>query len=139
MEKCLEIRDKKNRKEKHVYLIKTAPQSTVKNLKNHRHLLSIRQKLCRLQEYGVSSSALSNWILKYSQVQVDENTVLTAQQMKAFQRRNAELEEENLILKKPLQSSRHTQAETKSDLSSFQATSDFHSLPGSECELEYLL
>lgn len=54
------------------------------------------------KEYGVSSSALSKWIHKYSQVQVDEDTVLTAQQIKALQRRNAQLEEENLILKKAI-------------------------------------
>lgn len=44
------------------------------------------------REYGVSSSALSNWIRKYSQVKVDEDTILTAQQIKALQKRNAELE-----------------------------------------------
>lgn len=49
------------------------------------------------KEYGVSSSALSGWIRKYSQIQLDDDTVLTAQQVKALQRRNAELEEENLI------------------------------------------
>lgn len=54
------------------------------------------------KEYGVSSSALSNWVRKYAQVQVDDDTVLTAQQVKALQRRNAELEEENLILKKAI-------------------------------------
>ena len=54
------------------------------------------------KEYGVSSSALANWVRKYSQVQVDDDTVLTAQQIKALQRRNAELEEENLILKKAI-------------------------------------
>ena len=54
------------------------------------------------KEYGVSSSALSGWIRKYSQVQLDDDTVLTAQQVKALQRRNAELEEENLILKKAM-------------------------------------
>ena len=54
------------------------------------------------KEYGVSSSALSGWIRKYSQVQLDDDTVLTAQQVKALQRRNAELEEENLILKKAI-------------------------------------
>lgn len=91
------------------------------------------------KEYGVSSSALSNWVRKYSQVQVDEDTVLTAQQIKALQRRNAELEEENLILKKPLQSSRHTQTETKSGPGSFQTASHLHPLPGFECESEYLL
>ena len=31
------------------------------------------------KEYGVSSSALSNWVRKYSQVQVDDDTLLTAQ------------------------------------------------------------
>lgn len=54
------------------------------------------------QEYGVSSSALSNWVRKYSQVKVDDDTILSAQQIKAFQKRNAELEEENLILKKAI-------------------------------------
>jgi len=53
-------------------------------------------------EYGVSSSTLANWIKKYSKVQVDDNTVLTAQQIKDLQKRNAELEEENLILKKAI-------------------------------------
>ena len=54
------------------------------------------------KEYGVYSSALSKWVRKYSQVQVDDDTLLTAQQVKALQRRNAELEEENLILKKAI-------------------------------------
>ena len=54
------------------------------------------------KEYGVSSSALSNWVRKYSQVRIDEDTVLSAQQIKALQKRNAELEEENLILKKAI-------------------------------------
>ena len=54
------------------------------------------------KEYGVSSSTLSNRVRKYSRVQVDDDTLLTAQQVKALQRRNAELEEENLILKKAI-------------------------------------
>lgn len=53
-------------------------------------------------EYGVSSSALSNWIKQYSEVQIDDNTVLTAKQIKELQKRNAQLEEENLILKKAI-------------------------------------
>ena len=44
------------------------------------------------REYVVSSSALSKWIRKYSQVKVDEDTILSAQQIKALQKRNAELE-----------------------------------------------
>ena len=54
------------------------------------------------KEYGVSSSALTNWIRKYSEVKIDDNTVLTAKQIKALQKRNAQLEEENLILKKAI-------------------------------------
>ena len=91
------------------------------------------------KEYGVSSSALSNWVRKYAQVQVDDDTVLTAQQIKALQRRNAELEEENLILKKPLQSSRHTQTETRGHPGTVRTASHFHPLPGSERQPEYLL
>lgn len=54
------------------------------------------------KEYGVCSSALSKWVHKYAQVQVDDDTILTAQQIKTLQRRNAQLEEENLILKKAI-------------------------------------
>lgn len=54
------------------------------------------------KEYSVSSLALSNWVRKYSQVKVDDGTILTAQQIKLLQKRNAELEEENIILKKAI-------------------------------------
>lgn len=54
------------------------------------------------KEYGVSSSALSKWLKMYSSVQIDDNTVITAQQIKELQKRNAQLEEENLILKKAI-------------------------------------
>ena len=54
------------------------------------------------QEYGVSSSALSNWLKLYSEVKIDNDTILTAQQIKDLQKRNAQLEEENLILKKAI-------------------------------------
>lgn len=53
-------------------------------------------------EYGVSSNALTNWIRQYSEVKLDDNTVVTAQQIKELQKRNAQLEEENLILKKAI-------------------------------------
>ena len=53
-------------------------------------------------EYGVSSSTLSNWLKLYSEVKIDDDTILTAQQVKALQKRNAQLEEENLILKKAI-------------------------------------
>ena len=54
------------------------------------------------KEYGISSSTLSGWVKKYSQVKIDDDTILTAQQIKALQKRNEELEEENLILKKAI-------------------------------------
>ena len=52
------------------------------------------------KEYGISVSAISRWIKLYSEVRVDDNTVMTAKQIKELQKRNAQLEEENLILKK---------------------------------------
>ena len=45
---------------------------------------------------------LPNWIKQYSEVKIDDNTVLTANQIKELQKRNAQLEEENLILKKAI-------------------------------------
>ena len=54
--------------------------------------------LCR--DYGVSTSALAKWIKQYSQVRLEDNTVLTAKQIQELKKRNAQLEEENLILKK---------------------------------------
>lgn len=53
-------------------------------------------------EYGVSSSTLSGWIKQYSEVKIDDDTILTAKQIKALQKRNAQLEEENIILKKAI-------------------------------------
>ena len=54
------------------------------------------------KEYGISVSAISRWIKLYSVVRVDDNTVMTAKQIKELQKRNAQLEEENIILKKAL-------------------------------------
>lgn len=55
--------------------------------------------LCR--EYGVSLSALTRWIKVYSEVKISD-TIITAKQIKELQKRNAMLEEENLILKKAI-------------------------------------
>ena len=54
------------------------------------------------KEYGIFHSALANWIKLYSEVKIDDDTVITAEQIKALQKRNAQLEEENLILKKAI-------------------------------------
>lgn len=54
------------------------------------------------KEYGISMSAVSRWIKLYSEVKIDDGTILSAKQIKELQKRNAQLEEENLILKKAI-------------------------------------
>lgn len=78
------------------------------------------------RKYGISHSALTNLIKQYSEVQIDDNTILTARQIKEFQKRNAQLEEENLILKKPLQYSPHTQTKVRSCKNTFKRAHSFH-------------
>lgn len=56
--------------------------------------------LCK--EYGVSANALARWIKQYSTVETENGDVLTAKQVKELQKRNAQLEEELLILKKAI-------------------------------------
>ena len=56
--------------------------------------------LCK--EYGVSKSALSKWIKLYSNVKMDDGDIMTAKQVKELQKKLAQLEEENLILKKAI-------------------------------------
>lgn len=68
--------------------------------------------LCK--EYGISQTALTRWIKQYSTVEIDDGEVLTAKQVKELQKRNAQLEEENLILKKAIPSSRHTRTTIRS-------------------------
>ncbi len=57
-------------------------------------------QLCK--EYGVSPSAFGKWVKQYSTVEIDDGEVLTAKQVKELPKRNAQLEEENLILKKAI-------------------------------------
>lgn len=52
------------------------------------------------RDYGVSASALGKWIKLYSQVKLNDNQILTAKQVQELQKKNAQLAEENLILKK---------------------------------------
>ena len=65
------------------------------------------------KDYGVSVSAISRWVKLYSEVKIDDDTILSAKQIKELQKRNAQLEEENLILKKRLPYSRHTRTTIK--------------------------
>ena len=57
-----------------------------------------QSELCK--DYCVSQTAFSKWIKQFSQVKLEDNTVMTAKQIQELQKRNAQLEEENLILKK---------------------------------------
>ena len=91
------------------------------------------------QEYGISHSALANWIKQYSEVQIDNDTVLTAQQIKALQKRNAQLEEENLILKKAIAIFTHTQTKIRSCKAAFKGTFYFYTLSCSQSESQHLL
>ncbi len=54
------------------------------------------------KEYGVSLSAIGKWVKQYSIIETSNGEILTAKQVKDLQKRNAKLEEENLILKKAL-------------------------------------
>ena len=56
--------------------------------------------LCK--EYGVSRSAISKWVKQYSTVEIDDGEILTARLVMELQKRNVQLEEENLILKKAI-------------------------------------
>ncbi|EXL27792.1 hypothetical protein DYZ38_02909 [Listeria monocytogenes] len=54
------------------------------------------------KEYGIALSSIARWVKQFSEVKIDDDTILTAQQVKKLQKRNAQLEEENLILKKAI-------------------------------------
>lgn len=54
------------------------------------------------KEYGIALSSIARWVKQYSKVKIDDDTILTARQIKQLQKRNAQLEEENLILKKAI-------------------------------------
>lgn len=47
-------------------------------------------------------TVLGRWIKQYSTVETDDGEVLTAKQVKELQKRNDQLEEELLILKKAI-------------------------------------
>ena len=51
-----------------------------------------------MREYGVSLSALPRLVRSFSEIKLDDQTIMTAKQIKELQKRNALLEDENLIL-----------------------------------------
>ena len=80
---------------------------------------------------------MSKWVKLYSEVKIDDDTVITAQQIKELQKRNAQLEEENLILKK--QYSLRTQTTIDCGKSSFKSTFNHYSLQSSPCKQKHIL
>ncbi|URQ77347.1 hypothetical protein NBX27_00285 [Erysipelothrix rhusiopathiae] len=51
------------------------------------------------KKYCVSYSALAKWIKQYLEVAPEDDSIMTAKQIKDLQKRNAKLEEENLVYK----------------------------------------
>ena len=47
-------------------------------------------------------SALAKWVRQYSEVKISDDSIMTARQIQELQKRNAQLEEENIILKKAI-------------------------------------
>lgn len=54
------------------------------------------------KEYGITWAAIDSWVKLFSEVKIDSDTIITAQQIKELQKRNVQLEEENIILKKAI-------------------------------------
>lgn len=52
------------------------------------------------REYGVGLSALRRWVAKYTTVKNDDGTIVSMNELNQIRKRLAELEEENIILKK---------------------------------------
>lgn len=52
------------------------------------------------EEYRIALMTLSCWIKQYSTIKANDSEVLAAKQVKELQKRNAQLEEELLLLKK---------------------------------------
>lgn len=84
------------------------------------------------KEYGISFTAISKWIKQYSEVKIDNDTVMSAKQIKELQKRNALFDEENIILKKQLPYSRHTQTTINNCTYTKISACHQNTLPGTE-------
>ena len=65
------------------------------------------------KDYGISLSSINKWVKQYSEIKTEDGDVFTAKQIKELQKRNAQLEEENQILKKAIAIFTHTQTKIK--------------------------
>jgi len=55
-----------------------------------------------IKEFGISSSVFYKWVKKYTEVKMPTGESLSIDEIKSLQKRAAQLEEENIILKKTL-------------------------------------
>lgn len=51
-----------------------------------------------IREYGISSNTVYKWIRKYAEIRISETETISAEEVKALQKKLALLEEENIIL-----------------------------------------
>ena len=54
------------------------------------------------KDYGISLNAINKWVKQYSEIKAEDGNVFIAKQIKELQKRMAQLEEENQILKKAI-------------------------------------
>lgn len=55
-----------------------------------------------VNEYGIARGTFYGWLKKYREIRLSEDEVMTADDIRALQKKVATLEEENLILKKAM-------------------------------------
>lgn len=55
------------------------------------------------REYGAAHSSLARWKKQFSKAKIGDDAVSTTQQIKALKKRNAQLQEENFILRKAIE------------------------------------
>ena len=53
-------------------------------------------------EYGIAKSTINGWVKDVKEIKVDENEVMTLQEVKALKKEMARIKEENEILKKAM-------------------------------------
>ena len=53
-------------------------------------------------EYGIAKSTINGWIKDVKEIKVDENEVMTLNEVKALKKEMARIKEENEILKKAM-------------------------------------
>ena len=53
-------------------------------------------------EYGIAKSTINGWVKDVKEIKVDENEVITLNEVKQFKKEMARIKEENEILKKAM-------------------------------------